>query len=311
MDIITGKSNIEISKVKVLRPVAVNSSTYFGISYKDNPLVIQTPYLYVKYKPIVFENGVYKLDLQLQEESMGILKMIETHIHTKIRKKYPHMTHTFTFSDNVLRTRSMDFNTVQFFDKKGSPLNGLKLCSGDKVCILVSVDKYIYTSHKSYINYQILQVQQYILNVKMIMESEYDCGGKYDVEKYNKMLKVGVPLIGVQQKMAMDGVDGSYINSFVQSKGRLQPQPNRIPPPPPPPPPPKIGGIAPKNKGMDMNAALNDIKNGNFTLKKMEQVKCFEKDITKSKILRMVDTSRTVPTLSEITDALKNLRRIN
>jgi hypothetical protein len=214
----------------------------------------------------------------------------------------------------------MNFNTVSFFDKQGSSLNGMKLCAGDRVCILVTIDKYIYTSHKSYINYQILQVQQYTLNVKMMIpgtDTNIESGSRsiYDVEKYRKMLKVGVPLIGVQQKMAMDGVDASFIKTFSLAPGGIPPRgitPCGIapPPPPPPPPPPRIGGGG-LAKNIDMTAALNDIKNGNFSLKKMEKVKSGEKDLTKLKILRMVDTSRAVPTLAEITDALKNLRRIN
>ena len=159
-------------------------------------------------------------------------------------------------------------------------------------------------------NYQILQVKSYVVQLSMSV-NVCTSSTSYDVEKYKKMLKIGVPLCGLQQKMMMDGVDHTFINRFTEDLKKPPPPPPRLglstPPPPPPPPPPPAFGF----KSKDMSAVFGDIKNGNFSLKKMVKENAETSSVLSRKILRCVDTSRKVPSLSEIQDALKNLRKIN
>jgi hypothetical protein len=62
---------------------------------------------------------------------------------------------------------------------------------------------------------------------------------------------------------------------------------------------------------MGMNAIFNDIKNKNFKLSKMMKDNDANNDTRLSKVLKFVDTSKKVPTLDDIQNALKKLRKIN
>ena len=283
-----------IEHIKVVRPVNVNLNTFFAIEYKDDPFIIETPYIYVKYRPTIFENGYYKLDLEMSNDLIKYIKDIETYIVMKLSKKYKRYTESFSYSGNILRTRSMSYKSIEFFDKQGVPIDGSKMCVGDRVSLLIYIDKYIYNTYKSYINYQLLQVKTFkMISIKNIEQN-------LDIEKYRKMLKIGVPLCGVKQKMMMDGINNESIEKISRILSSQQ-----TGPPPPPPPPPRIPFPA-KGSG-DMSAVFGDIRNGNFKLKKFNR-NC---DFQSSKVLKCVDTSRKVPSLAEIQNALKNLRRIN
>lgn len=119
--------------------------------------------------------------------------------------------------------------------------------------------------------------------------------------KYMRMLAVGVPRNGVEQKMRMDGVDEDTIQILLSSRQCLM-GPPLSPPPPPPPPPVPVASMT--SSGGAMAAVFQDIVKGNFNLKKNT------KQIDTKKILKFVDTSKKVPSLEEIQVALKNLRKI-
>lgn len=296
MNVLTDIEGVSISHIKIVKPINVNENIFFAIEYCNNPFIIQTPYMYVKYRPVTFENGYYKLDLEMCPEFTSFIKQIEIYIINKLAKKYSRNTTNFSYSNTLLRSRSMNYKSIGFYDKYGKTMDGARVCIGDRVSLLLYIDKYIYNKHKSYINYHILQVKTFSIDASSIATSD----NSYDIDKYKKMLKIGVPLSGVKQKMMMDGLANDVIEKIAKTFGAPP-----LPPPPPPPPLPKPG-ITHKILPTDMSAVFGDIKNGNFQLKKIAK-----ETPTTSKILRCVDTSRKVPSLAEIQNALKNLRRIN
>jgi hypothetical protein len=258
-----------------------------------------------------------RLDMELCEESIDIISKIEKYIYSRLTKKFKSKLHNFSFSNNVLRVRTMNYNSIEVFDINKCNLDINKICNGDKICVILLVDKYIYNEQKSYINYNILQIQKFVV----LPPLHQQCNPSY--EKYHKMLRLGIPEIAVRQKMQLDGLSISviddvlkYLLSQIYTQNTITPNtitPNTPPIPPPPPPPPPLYKAFNKNidNSMKMTALFNDINTGNFKLKKAHIVAQNEAQKQKNKILKHVDTSRKVPSLEEIQNALKNLRKIN
>lgn len=341
-------NDIETTNINIIKPIKVGDNEYFGLRYQDNskciPFIIQTPFLYVKYRPSVFQSGYMRLDMELCEESIDIISKIEKYIYSRLTKKFKSKLHNFSFSNNVLRVRTMNYNSIEVFDINKCNLDINKICNGDKICVILLVDKYIYNEQKSYINYNILQIQKFVVLPSLHQQSNplhQQCNSSY--EKYHKMLRLGIPKIAVRQKMQLDGLSISviddvlkYLLSQIYTQNTITPNtitpttitpttitPNTItqntitpitpPIPPPPPPPPPLYKAFNKNidNSMKMTALFNDINTGNFKLKKAHIVAQNEAQKQKNKILKHVDTSRKVPSLEEIQNALKNLRKIN
>ena len=133
-----------------------------------------------------------------------------------------------------------------------------------------------------------------------------------EFERFSKMLKMGVPMMAVRQKMLLEGMTVSDCERFIASRK------NGAYPPPGPPPPPL--GMTSKQAKSLMSTVTNtsgslpflaDIQNGNFALKRMNDTMTntvIKKDITKNKVLKGLDTTKMFHvTLDDILSAKANL----
>jgi hypothetical protein len=128
-----------------------------------------------------------------------------------------------------------------------------------------------------------------------------------EMSVYERMLKMGIPRQAVEHKMKMDGVDIAKLT--IQSRPGPAPPPPRPPPAPPPPPHPTIS-----SHDSDKAAAMfADIKNGNFKLRKVGEIKTpdtIKLEPKKPIINTAMLGPQKPPSLSEILAARKNLRAI-
>lgn len=287
----------KLENIKILKPILLNNDNiFFGIQDVFSPLIIETDFAFIKYRPIIYDSGYCIIDIQGDDKFINKIEEIEKHVCNRLSKKYSKYIENFQYSKGILRTRTMKIDSVEVYDYNKNKTSINKLSNGDKVRLLIQIDKYIYNPNKSYLNYKIIQIQMFSICNKL--------DDIYDPSKYMKMLKLGIPLTAVHHKMKMDGLDESIINGFNGEKpcgSNFPPPPPKLPPPPPP--LPIRAGINP------MSAVLGDIKGGNFLLKKAPPKDELDK-AKKDKILRCVDTSRKVPSLMEIQNALNNLKKI-
>lgn len=324
-NIITDTRQLDLDKIKILHPIKSGVNMFFGIKYEGRPLMIQTPFSYIKYNPMVFQNGNYKLDLQVSDENSP-WATLEKHIVQRLSKKYKQYTENIFMSVQKLRLRSMNFKAIEFYDMMKSRISEHTLCAGDRVSVLIHVDKYIYTPQQSYINYTVVQVQKFTVHVPLFAPplSKTPPISPENEQKYRKMVSIGVPESAVVHKMKMDGLPEDVINHFMNngmktttacsnaSTGRrAPPPPPPLPPPPPPPPPSRMPpSAAPSGDGMAQVFAA--IHGGNFQLRKVDGTKNKGDPCdARCRILKTVDTCLKVPSLAEIQGALKNLRKIN
>lgn len=338
IDIITDLKSVVNENIKVLKPFGKSDNRVFSVKYNQRPLIFQLNDVHVKYNPLMFESCYMKLDLQLHDDMQESIRGIEEYIYEKIRKKYENCVRGFKYSGDVMRVRTMNYKAIECFDIMKHKIDCSKVCAGDRICVLVMLDKFVYNTHKSYIHYKILQIQKDdVYNVPSPIEFEF--------EKYKKMMSLGIPLQAVKHKMMMDGVDKSVIDAFPpprqQTLGSPLPLPRPRPPPPPPvqvglsprppppppppplppPPPPSFGVLKPA--GNAMSAVFNDISSGNFKLKKSNNNTCNTPSTFETKSDENTNKLQAkpkggismmgmkVPTLNDIQNALKKLRRID
>lgn len=288
--IICTDSDIDINDIKINKPYVTNDERYvFNITRTtDNPLVFQTPTGYVPYDFLTINNNRFQIDIIISNPKfIELLKSIEEYVISKLANKYniSMCFPLFTELDNnsfKLRFRNGQKNGVKTFNLGKELIQLTDVVKDDKIDVIFQIDRFVCSDKYSYFSMKILQIRKHermtINNSESLFVDELDT--------YKRMLKMGVPLPAIKQKMMLAGICPSKIHNFTGGAP---------PPPPPPPPPPKLIVSAPPL------AFLNDIKAGSFVLKKTN---------VKEKILKTynIKTNSLVPTLHDILDAKSKLK---
>lgn len=306
-------------KIHIEQPLRHYNKDFYYVHVKNGgllPLYLQVCDVFVKSNPIIYDDGYVTMDVEMSEVMKTCIDKVETCIIKKVMSKYMqgNEVEKLQRTSHHMRLRNFNVQSIQCYDMHKNVISMHDVAARDVISLIVKVDKFVYTSYVSYIHYSIVQllkerhahVPPYAL--LPVVTCNADASPiSYDVQKYTKMKKLGIPEGALRQKMTMDGVSLADIDAFFSMKHAASP-----PPPPPPPPPPLPFGHKPREPSAHASMAqiLMDIKNGNFALKKQEQQ--HQKQSSKAaKVLRCVDTSRKVPSLEEIQGALKKLRKIN
>jgi hypothetical protein len=311
MPVITKLSELDLTKLKIKKPYdfGIEKKSIFNFSYDGSDLWIQSPVGIVPYKPSVYQDEYGHIDMIFNNSAksfMNGLNELEAHASHRIRSKKPYENlmdgkcSVPCCQEGKIRFTSTSINDVQLFNSTRQLIGSAKDIKRDcEISVIFQVVGFqiLGGKHNRYGLYlRIIQAQIHA----SIPETDND-----DAQKYLRMVKMGIPLLAIQQKMAMDGVNVGTMKQLLPTS-RLPPPP---PPPRPPPPPPPLmlkSAAAASFKSKDPSEFLNDIKNGNFKLRQATSTTAATKAI-----LRSVDTSRKVPSLNEIVAARKNLRPIN
>lgn len=293
--------------VRVKIPDVHYNKKYFSIACFEShePLYIQLHRLVVNTNPVLYDNGCLHLDVCIQEAETNILQALESTIIQKLQKKFKDDIVNIKTTQSSLRLRNVNMKTINAYDDQGQPIDiNYDISARDVISLIIHMDKVVSTAYGSYFNYSIIQLRKHSTVTRLKNYALLDIETQ-STEKYEKMQKLGVPLNAVCHKMKMDGVSEDVISAF-QSRGHLYKLPHATSPPPPPPPPPQLF-LQKGHEKSTMSAVFADIRSGKF------QLKAALGDHPKKdcKALRNVDVSRKVPTLQEIQNALKNLRRLN
>lgn len=310
-EIITHKK--EIQNIKILLPYNIENKTYFDIFVKDrDPFLIQTPFCIIPYKYSLYDDKYFSIELLT--DSKDFKEMIHFIVDTMIKKisyKFKDLLLNKTInygifskeSEYKFRLRNPNIDSIFVFDDQHNTIDIRNIEKNDRIQTIFQIEKLLIDNTSISLVSRLLQIQKKCSrldpynNTIPLFVSE---STTKDYSKYDKMLKLGIPLMGVKQKMTLDGLDDTDIELFMKNK---IPSKGSIPLPPPPPPPPSFSKLS---KNEIPLVFLNDIKNGNFNLKKAPPIVS-----KKEKVLKFVDTSRKVPSLEEILMAKNRLKKIN
>ena len=133
-------------------------------------------------------------------------------------------------------TCTMNVKRCKVYDANASLFQVDEMMLHVRVRVILRVDGVVISDDRCYVS---LYVEQMILDEFVHLPSP----PKDRVEKYARMLSVGVPLEAVHQKMTMDKCPHDLIQSFDARARELQTVAARAPPPPPSAPPPRLASI--------------------------------------------------------------------
>jgi hypothetical protein len=313
--IIYTKLCFNIKKLKIIKPYSIENKKIINILYDKQSLLIQTPLCTLPYRYMLYDNKYFQIDLffTLQEFKDIIDKIIEP-IHDKIKKNFaslienknyiePIMTVNNTFK---LRAKNINIEAITVYNYHKNKIDIRNIERNDQIKAIIQLERIIIDIDSYYFTFKIIQIKKncsidfFSPTINCLIKDDEISIEKF--EKFTKMLKIGVPIHGVTQKMQLEGFIETDIQYFSQlhNKSKI----NCFLPGPPPHPTSFMSAI---NKNKEPLAFLADIKNGPFALKKA--IITDKNDNIKNKILKYVDKSKhDPPSLQDILHTRTNLR---
>lgn len=149
--------------LKVTHPVPVGDKLFFSIYDGKGPYMYQTRDLYIKYID-KYDSGYARIELISQDPK---IHEIETTVCSKIQRVYPHYATNFESSKEVLKVNAARRECVEVFDMGRARLDWTKLAIGERVRVLICVDKYVWGPTRSYVNYTLVQVCLFRMTIAM------------------------------------------------------------------------------------------------------------------------------------------------
>lgn len=275
------EDNITFSKIFL-----ENNNIKFNIKYltneKKNQLVIQTPKLYIPFG-VNYNFKIKSLDLSLNDNietnqfKNFILKLNNKVINylKKHNLKQKFVTNIKKSKNNYPdRLRLNLFNDVKIYDDNKSVYNG---------CLKKLYGKFLLHLNLIWCNNEFCGIQFDILQILVYPKLMFDDFKFIDddvnvfsdkFEKYLKMKKNRVPIMAIKHKMSLDGIDNDTIENVLSGKNQKK-EPNIL---------------------SEINKRIINLK---ITPKNNEKKKTSPKQINNSK----------VPSLDEIKNGLKNLKK--
>jgi hypothetical protein len=254
------------------------------------------------YNPSVYMNGY--VSFCIESDASHAVGSIAEHVARLCRS-------TAALSKN-LRLYNYNKDSIGCFDYDDSVFDLHRLSRDDPVVFIFQVEGFKFAQLSPVLKlWQIKKASCTCVIDKPLFKPELEPEASLE-SKYDKMLRMGIPIAAVHQKMRMDGVP--------------------LPPPPPPPPPPsslpppppfmmqarpiifeKSTNILFGSKieaAPSLAMALSDIKLGNFALKKAPQAQA---GIVKACLIKRLSASakHEPPSLDDILKARSQLRKPN
>lgn len=263
-------NDIVMKDIKVKRPFTYilpskMSQTIFRISYKEQPLLFQTPVVVIPYSYSLYDNERFSLDVILFKDDPVFSRLIDStteYILKKIQKKYPVpsiLVEPCIFRSRM-RFRTNNIDSIMTFDINNRPLDTRCIQTHDRMLCLFSISRFVVGDSKCYFQLELHQIKRLesltsVVSKDTCLISSPSCTAPVSssLEKYQKMHRFGIPIEAIKQKMILDGlskVDITHLTSSLSPTttgavlklptvptSSMKPMP--APPPPPPPLPPK------------------------------------------------------------------------
>ena len=260
-------NDVVMKNIKVKRPFTYTlpskmSQTVFRISYAGQPLLFQTPVVVIPYSYSLYDNERFSLDVILFKDDPVFSRLMDSiaeYILQKIKKKCPVpsvLVEPCIFRSRM-RFRTNNIDSIMTFDINNRPLDTRCIQTHDRMLCLFSISRFVVGDSKCYFQLELHQMKRLepptcIIPRDTCLISSPECTAPVpsSLEKYQKMLRFGIPIEAIKQKMSLDGLSKVDITNFVSSlspttavavlKLPMLPSPSMHPVPAPPPPPPPL-----------------------------------------------------------------------
>ena len=207
---ITLKNKINIS----------NDFTNYPIKYDNKNLIIQTPIVYLPFGINKWENKSYidisfiniKNDKSMREFN-DLLLNINNVIKKKISKKINFISSFKSTEYYPDRLRLSFYEDILVFNEAKNLIT-LEYVKSKIYSKLLIIPQFLWTNNKkaSGIVWNILQMKIYS---KPMLDTYSFIDDDINIDKYIKMMKCGVPIQGIKNKMSLDQLDPGLLDKFI------------------------------------------------------------------------------------------------
>lgn len=298
--------SFDLNEVRIKKPYDVGCISIFNITYgkENDQIFVQTPECMLPFGYQLVDSNTINMDLAFCDDAfINIMCDMIKHIQNKLSKSISKRVNDKKFISpvrkNIIRVKNKDFRNVLFYDTDNNPIQRNNINRDDKVIVIFRLEKIILTNDIITVNLELLQLKKNnCIPCKCLFtprqsqhptntpSSESSLSQKDDMpEKYKKMLAMGIPRAAVEHKMKLEGFVPSNSASTGTSTGTSNSTSTPLP-------------SAPRLPSASLlaNAAL--------LLKKKQDCPL----PTAPPKAKGISTSQKAPSLSEIVNALKNLR---
>lgn len=220
--------------LKIKKPVEIGNNTIFKIFDESNgPFVTQSRDHYLIHKTAVdiydrisffIQDNCKKEFEHLNRVIMELKKRIE---NSKYYKHVKNKTFLTCYRENTSSLKVKGVHNIPVFDLNKNRIELSHLSQKGKFRMLLHIESIWATQLFCGINILIFQIQV----TEPLISCEYGFKDE-SIESYEKMLKLGIPILAIKQKMQIDNMSDENISKLELLAKK------KIPPPPPPRPPP-------------------------------------------------------------------------
>ena len=316
--------DIDNSKIRIKKPFVLFQQYDFDITYDktNNQFLIQTP-ISMFYSNIMKDSKSITMDITTSEiKFLNSLQHINISIKDRIERYVPSIIKNKTFvsplRSQILRLKNKDKNSIIAFDENNEYINIDDITRNDKIIIIFQVEKVIVYSEWYSIYYKIIQIKR--CNVIFPKENLFiskkleDESKEHTIpEKYQKMLNMGIPRPAVEQRMKMDGYNFNINTNVVSLKDKPREEQLNLEKINIPEKYQKMLNMGIPKPAVEQRMKMDGIKNSVLSLNTIQSIslKKIDTSLLERKDIKGINMSRNVPSLEEITNALKRLRPKN
>jgi hypothetical protein len=302
---------INISKVRIKKHVSRGNKQVFALAYgqSDYDFIFQTPSIVVPYS-VLSSLDDKEVQFDCCHDDMVIkLEQLQESIVARVKLVHPDIFQNKTFISalkcreygKTLQITTRNVGDISFFDQYGERIPHSSLRSEREAHLILKV-RWLWVSSAYYgIEIELLQAR-----VQMPPKENLFVDDKFI--KYDKMRKMSIPIQAIEMRMKLDGLNDAEVREWQETMHFKQTSATAAPPPPPP-LPPLLGS---HHRARIPPSFLAQINKGEFSLRKVSQPEESLEETRRRQVLtklsKIVNTDRKVPSLDDIIDARSRLK---
>jgi hypothetical protein len=228
MNTIFKPNEINIKNITLKNKINISDDfTNYPIKYKNNNLIIQTPIVYLPFGINKYNNKSY-IDISFinikNDPVMCKFEQLIVNIHNCIKKKVSKkIKFVSSFKSTEYypdRLRLSFYEDILVFNEAKSLIT-LDYVKSKIYSKLLIIPQFLWTNNKvAGIVWNILQMKIYskpMLDTYSFIDDE-----EVNIDKYIKMMRCGVPIKAIQNKMSLEKLDPNLLDKFIPKDSSKQ-----------------------------------------------------------------------------------------
>jgi hypothetical protein len=314
MNVIIGE--IDVKRIKIKKPLNLGNKRIFNLYYlsddgtTENRFIIQSPELIIPYG-IIKTPDIDEIQFDTcNDKFIENMEYIRDYIITKINNYDNNILDSKIHIDKiinkdfgkVLRFKIKNISDINIYNDEGTIIHYDNLKSERKINIIIELKWFSIYDAFFGLEYSVLQIKiQMPYSQSLFIQENTEQETNNIFEKYEKMLKLRIPLGAVESKMKLDAIHDDDIKIFLDKISKSEKEKE------------KEKEEVKSKSPLSCVSFLSQISGGNFKLKSVSQNQDNSEQIKKrvlDKMSKYLNMNSKPPSLDDILCAKANLRKI-